>query len=153
MTSNQVFKKCQLEKSPWKINHIVTTVLQIFQPNPQRNKKGKCMLWNKLRRVQNTGTCYLGLGWICQEPGLRPIGRHPGSWQTSQSECPLGIVYEFVWFQRPLSVIAILYQVTSRPHYVQCTQLLPTWHRTVMCWNVLCVANQIWQINGLQLKG
>ena len=25
MTSNQVFENCQLEKSHWKINHIVTT--------------------------------------------------------------------------------------------------------------------------------
>ena len=50
----------------------------------------------KLRSVQNTGTCYPGQGWfvrnlgweyrdmlprprlVCQEPGLRPIGRSPG---------------------------------------------------------------------------
>ena len=25
MTSNQVFENCQLEKSRWKINHMVTT--------------------------------------------------------------------------------------------------------------------------------
>ena len=29
-------------------------------------KLGKCMLRNKLRSVQNTGTCYPGLGSICQ---------------------------------------------------------------------------------------
>ena len=32
----------------------------------------------KLRSVQNTGTCYPGQGLVCQEPGLRPIGRSPG---------------------------------------------------------------------------
>ena len=43
-------------------------------------KKGKCMLWNKLRSVQNTATCYPCLDWICQD---LPIGLSPGSWQTS----------------------------------------------------------------------
>ena len=34
--------------------------------------------------MQNTGTCYPGLGWICQvHLGARPIGLSPGSWQTS----------------------------------------------------------------------
>ena len=38
-------------------------------------KNGKCMLWKKLRCVQNTGTSYPGLGWIYQA--------HQDSWQTS----------------------------------------------------------------------
>ena len=36
------------------------------KPTEEKTKKWKCMLWNKLRYVQNTGTCYPGLGWICQ---------------------------------------------------------------------------------------
>ena len=36
-----------------------------------------CMLY-KLRSVQNTGTCYPRPRLVCQEPGLRPIGRSPG---------------------------------------------------------------------------
>ena len=33
MTSNQVFKNCQMEKSHWKINHIVTTEYIILALN------------------------------------------------------------------------------------------------------------------------
>ena len=51
----------------WQRALCILAVLQISQPNPQRNEtKGNYMLSNKLRSVQNTGTCYPGLGWICQ---------------------------------------------------------------------------------------
>ena len=64
----------------WQRALFILAVLQSSQPNLQRNKKGKMNATNKLRSVQNTGTCYPGLGWICQ---VHLGSSHPGSSQTS----------------------------------------------------------------------
>ena len=65
------------------------------KPIEEWQKLGKCMLWNKLRSVQNTGTCYPGLGWICQVHlgfGLSASAQVPDKPALARVACP-GILH------------------------------------------------------------
>ena len=65
------------------------------KPTEEWKKLGKCMLSNKLRSVQNTGTCYPGLGWICQVHlgfGLSASAQVPDKPALAWVACP-GILH------------------------------------------------------------
>ena len=83
--------------------HCMVAVLQIFQPNPQRNKNkiGKCLLQNKLKSLQNTGTCYPGLRWICQVHlgfGLSASAQVPHKPALAWVACPGRLCFLNSWF-------------------------------------------------------
>ena len=70
----------------WQRALCMVAVLQKFPIKPiEEIKKENAIKQIKmaLRYVQNTGTCYPGLGWICQVQLGWGLGLSPGSWQTS----------------------------------------------------------------------
>ena len=75
--------------------HIGSPAKFPTKPTEEWKKLGKCMLYNKLRSVQNTGICYPGLGWICQVHlgfGLSASAQVPGKPALAWVVCP-GILH------------------------------------------------------------
>ena len=76
----------------WKRALCMVVVLKGFQPNPQVNWNCRIMPLNKSRSVQNTGTCYQGLGWFCQGHlgfGLSATAQIPDKPALAWVVCPI----------------------------------------------------------------
>ena len=66
-----------------------------FPTKPTEEKKGKMYAIKQIKSVQNTGTCYPGLGWICQVHlgfGLSASAQVPDKPALAWVACP-GILH------------------------------------------------------------